>query len=108
MEKTYNILIMDDSANVLWMNRNGDFVEDRLQSKIFLDQESKETANKLRETGDYIMVGRFPADLDWKDREGRVLYCPTKNKLESLLEKYLESENYEEACVIRDQLKNFE
>ena len=105
MEKTWNILIMTKDADVLWLDTKNNFVEDRLTSKIFLDEESKEIANKLRESGEYIMVGRFPTDLDWKGKEGKVFYCSTKNKLESLLEKYLDMENYEEACVIRDQLK---
>jgi protein-arginine kinase activator protein McsA len=105
MEKIYNILIMTEDANVQWLDRKDNFVKDRLLSKIFLEDESKEITNKLRESGEYVMVGRFPADLDWKDRDGKVLYYPTKNKLESLLEIYIENENYEDACVIRDQLK---
>ena len=105
MEKIYNILIMTEDANVQWLDRKDNFVKNRLLSKIFLEDESKEITNKLRESGEYVMVGRFPADLDWKDRDGEVLYYPTKNKLESLLEIYLENENYEDACVIRDQLK---
>ena len=105
MEKIYNILIMTEDANVQWLDKKDNFVKNRLLSKIFLEDESKEITNKLRESGQYVMVGRFPADLDWKDRDGKVLYYPTKNKLESLLEIYLENENYEDACVIRDQLK---
>lgn len=105
MEKIYNILIMTEDANVQWLDKKDNFVKNRLLSKIFLEDESKEITNKLRESGQYVMVGRFPADLDWKDRDGKVLYYPTKNKLESLLEIYLENENYEDACIIRDQLK---
>jgi tetratricopeptide (TPR) repeat protein len=60
----------------------------------------------------YIMNSYF--NIAWiltqmnslKDKDGKVLYYPTKNKLESLLESYLESENYEDACVVRDQLKS--
>jgi len=106
MEKVYNILIMTDRGEVRWLDKTNNFVEDRLLSKILLDDESKEISNKLRKSGEYIMVGRFPADLDWKDKNGKVLYCPTKNKLQSLLEIYLECEDYEKACIIRDQLKS--
>jgi hypothetical protein len=105
MEKAWNIMIMTEDAEVLWLDNEGRFVEDRLNSKVLGDEDSKEIADRLRSSGEHVMVGRFPADLDWKARDGRVVYCPTKNKLESMLINYLESENYEAACVVRDQLK---
>ena len=105
MEKTWNIMIMTEDAEVLWLDNESQFVEDRLNSKVLGDEDSKTIADILRSSGEYVMVGRFPADLDWKARDGKVIYCPTKNKLESMLKTYLESENYEEACQVRDQLK---
>lgn len=106
MEKKWNILIMTEDAEVLWLDNKGQFVSDRLTSKILDDESSKEILKNLRESGEYIFTGRFPADLNWKTRDGRVVYCPTKNKLEQMLESYLEEEKYEEACLIRDQLKS--
>ena len=106
MEKVYNILIMTEDAEVRWLDKTNNFITDRLISKLFSDDESREITSKLRTSNEYVMVGRFPVDLDWKDKDGKVLYYPTKNKLESLLESYLESENYEDACVVRDQLKS--
>lgn len=106
--KCYNILIMiedSDKTKVLWLDYNNNFVESRENSKIFLDDESKEVANKIRNSGKYLMAGRFPADIDWKGNNGEILSCPTRTKLEGLLERCLETENYEEACIIRDKLK---
>lgn len=106
--KCYNILIMieeSDKTKVLWLDCDNKFVESRENSKIFLDDESKEVADKIRNSGKYLMVGRFPADIDWKGNNGEVLSCPTRTKLEGLLNKCLETENYEEACIIRDKLK---
>lgn len=106
--KCYNILIMiedSDSTKVLWLDNDNNFVESRDNSKILLDEESKEVADKIRNSGKYLMVGRFPADIDWKSSNGEVLSCPTKTKLEGLLKKCLEIEDYEEACVLRDRLK---
>lgn len=105
MGKAWNIMIMNEDAEVLWLDNENQFVEDRLNSKVLGDEDSKTIADILRSSGEYVMVGRFPADLDWKARDGKVIYCPTKNKLESMLKTYLESENYEEACQVRDQLK---
>jgi hypothetical protein len=108
-EKIYNILVMttltNDNVKVLWLDNNGSFSEDRDNSKILLDNESKEIIEDLKIKSDYIMVGRFPADLDWKSKDGVTLSCPTKNKLESLLKTYLENEEYEKACIVRDKLK---
>jgi protein-arginine kinase activator protein McsA len=108
MEKTWNIMIMTEDAEVLWLDNENQFVEDRLNSKVLGDDDSKAAADSLRSSGEYVMVGRFPTDLDWKARDGRVIYCPTKNKLESMLKTHLEGENYEAACLVRDQLKRIE
>jgi len=106
--KCYNILIMIEESNktkVLWLDCDDNFSESRENSKIFLDEESKDIANQIRNSGKYLMVGRFPADIDWRGNNGEILFCPTKTKLEGLLQKCLEVENYEEACIIRDKLK---
>lgn len=105
MEKAWNILIMTEDAEVLWLDNENLFSEDRLNSKVLGAEDSKAIADSLRSSGEYVMVGRFPADLDWKARDGRTIYCPTKNRLESMLKAHLESENYEAACLVRDQLK---
>ena len=106
--KIYNVLVMVQTSTgvqVLWLDNDNKFSKDRENSKILLDDESKELLSDLRGSNEYVMVGRFPADLDWKTDDGRVLVCPTKNKLESLLKKYLEVEDYESACIVRDKLK---
>jgi|LauGreDrversion4_2_1035121.scaffolds.fasta_scaffold11195_11 hypothetical protein len=108
-EKIYNILVIvslsDDKVETLWLDNDGKFSTNRDNSKILLDEESKVLIEELKTTNDFVMVGRFPAELDWKSKEGETLSCPTKNKLESLLKKYLENEEYEKACVVRDKLR---
>ena len=97
---------MTEDAEVLWLDNVGNFVKDRFYSKILDDESSKCILETLRQSGEYIFTGRFPADLNWKTCDGRIIYCPTKNKLEQMLELYLSEEKYEEACLIRDQLKS--
>jgi len=92
-------------VQIFWLDNDNKLSEDRMNSKILSDSESKEILHDLKELGEYILVSRFPADLDWKSNDGKIHICPTKNKLESLLEKYLELEDYENACIIRDKLK---
>ena len=80
MEKTWNIMIMTEDAEVLWLDNENQFAEDRLNSKVLSNEDSKAIEDSLRSSGEYVMVGRFPAELDWKARDGRTIYCTTKNK----------------------------